>query len=289
MFQRWRYTWIGAEPIFAENLQSFEQALAPFGLRRGVIQPAYGLAEAVVAVSCNQPATPYRVLALDGSRLREYGHVRVVDANEPGAITLVANGKPIAGAEVCIRQPDGSPADPDQQGHVWIAGPFVAQSYLGGVEPERFKDGWYDTGDLGFMHDGEVYISGRAKDVIIRGGVNTSPAQVEWVIEQTLGLRAAKVVVFSRRDLSRAREEVIAVVGMRPAPEERAALIRRLSAEVAQAVGLMIDQVVFTAAANIPKTTSGKVQRALAREMYGRGQFDTAVEPADERLTEETV
>ena len=270
----WRYGWMGAEPISARRLDEFEQAMRPFGLRAHVVQPAYGLAEAVVAVSGNAPGEAVRRIHLDSVLLRCQGRVRLVDAQADNAITLVSNGKPIDGVAMSIRRGDGTPARHDEQGHVWISGPFVAHGYLGGVDAQRFQGGWFDTGDLGFVLDGEVYISGRAKDVIIRGGANTSPAHVEWVVERELELRPSQVAAFSYRHASHEQEEVVIVAGMQPAPAERSALIQRLSMAVAKEVGLTVDQVVFTAARHIPKTTSGKVQRGMVREMFLQGQFE---------------
>lgn len=271
----WRYAWIGAEPISARCLHEFEQVMRPFGLRPNVVQPAYGMAEAVVAVSGNGAGAPVRRLSIAGVLLRQSGRVRQVDAAAPDAMTLVSNGRPIQGAAIRVRRSDGAPTDADEQGHIWISGPFVAGAYVGGVDAERFRDGWFDTGDLGFLLDGELYISGRAKDVIIRGGVNTSPAHVEWVVEQLLDLRPAQVAAFSHMQGAYAQEEVVIVVGMRPPMADRPALIQRISIAAAREVGLTVDHVVFAAARQIPKTTSGKVQRGVVREMFLRQEFSS--------------
>ena len=151
----------------------------------------------------------------------------------------------------------------------------MATGYLNGVDGEYFYEGgWFDTGDLGFLVDGELYISGRAKDLIIRGGVNASPQHVEWAIEQFLELRPGQVAAFSVIDTTTAKEEVIVVIGKRITAEHLAELKANIARVSAEQAGVQIDRVVFTASARMPKTTSGKVQRALARQMYLNRDFD---------------
>lgn len=169
---------------------------------------------------------------------------------------------------VSIRRTNGELAADDEQGHIWIAGDSITNGYLGGVDSQRFADGWFDTGDLGFVYEGELYISGRAKDVIIRGGGNISPAYVELVVEHCLDLRPGKVAAFSYQNLQQGIEEVVVIVGLQVPIEQRPVLVRQVATAVATEVGLQVDQVLFTAAVNIPKTTSGKVQRAAIKQSF---------------------
>ena len=156
-----------------------------------------------------------------------------------------------------------------------ISGASVTTGYLNGVDSEHFYDGgWFDTGDLGFLVDGELYISGRAKDLIIRGGVNVSPQHVEWAIEQFLELRPGQVAAFSVIDTTTAKEQVVVVIGKRMAAESLAELKANIARVSAEQAGVQVDRVVFAASARLPKTSSGKVQRALARQMYLNREFD---------------
>lgn len=264
----WRYAFVGAEPVYYKYLLAFEEVMRPFGLQDHVLQPSYGLAEAVVAVAHNPAGQPYRCLSIDSEALHCRGLIRIVDPLQTGSLTLVSNGTPIEGISVSIRHPNGDLVADNEQGHVWISGDCVTRGYIDDADSGRFKDGWFDTGDLGFVREQELYISGRAKDVIIRGGANFSPAYVELVIESCINLRSGKVIAFSCQNSHHDKEEVIAVVGMQPSNEQRSILIREITKAVAAELGLQIDQVLFTPANNIPKTTSGKVQRAAIKQSF---------------------
>jgi fatty-acyl-CoA synthase len=270
----WRYAWAGAEPVFDKHLRAFNDAYAPHGLRNTVLKPAFGMAEAVVAVTCDLPDRPYLTLHVDAALFRQEKRIKAMPPSSPGTLAFVSNGPPLANMAVKIVDAQGLDLGEAAEGRLMISGASVATGYLNGVDSEHFYEGgWFDTGDLGFLVDGELYISGRAKDLIIRGGVNASPQHVEWAVEQFLELRPGQVAAFSVIDTLTAKEEVV-VIGKRMAAAliaEQKASIARVSAEQA---GVQIDRVVFTASAKLPKTTSGKVQRALARQMYLNRDFD---------------
>lgn len=264
----WRYAFVGAEPVYQKYLLAFEEVMRSFGLQENVLQPSYGLAEAVVAVAHNPAGTRYRFLSIGSEELHRQGLIRIVDPQQTGSLTLVSNGMPIEGISLSIRRPNGDLVADNEQGNVWISGDCITKGYINDADSDRFKDGWFDTGDLGFIHEQELYISGRAKDLIIRGGANFSPAYVELVVESCLNLRSGKVIAFSCQNSQHDKEEVIVVVGMQPSNEQRSVLIREVTKAVASELGLQIDQVLFTPANNIPKTTSGKVQRAAIKQSF---------------------
>lgn len=274
----WRYAWAGAEPVFDRHLRAFTEAMRPFGLRDTVLKPAFGMAEAVVAVTCDVPDRPYLALHIDATLFRTTGKVEVMP---PGAdstqqlLSFVSNGPALDNMAVKIVNELGLDLGEAVQGRVWISGASVATAYLDGVDSGYFHGGgWFDTGDLGFMVDGELYISGRVKDLIIRGGVNASPQHVEWAIEQFLELRPGQVAAFSVIDVHSAKEEVVAVVGKRVASSAAGSLMTQVAKVATEQAGVQIDRVVFTASGKLPKTTSGKMQRAVARQMYLNHDFD---------------
>ena len=263
-----RYASIGAEPLHAKHLDTFKESMKPFGLKDCVLQPAYGLAESVVAVSFNSGEKPYRCLSVDSDELHKNGQLKVVDTNQANAISLVSNGSPLNGISVSVRLENGELAKENQQGLIWISGDSITKQYVGNVNSELFQDGWFNTGDLGFIYDNEIYISGREKDVIIRGGATISPAYIEFSIEHYLNLKTGRVVVFSIQDFEKSVEKVIAVIGLLMAKDEQSKMIRNISAQVSSVTHLQIDKIFFTSPNNIPKTTSGKVQRALAKQLF---------------------
>ncbi len=277
----WRYGWVGAEPVFDKHLRDFTDAYAPFGLRNTVLKPAFGMAEAVVAVTCDVPDRPFLSLHVDAAAFRQERRIQVMPPSAANTLTFVSNGPSLANMAVKIVDAQGRDLGEAAEGRLMISGASVVTGYLNGVDAEHFHDGgWFDTGDLGFLIDGELYISGRAKDLIIRGGANVSPQHVEWAIEQFLELRPGQVAAFSVIDTHTAKEEVVVVIGKRVVAEAMAMAMAmaELKTQIARActaqAGVQIDRVVFTASAKLPKTTSGKVQRALARQMYLNRDFD---------------
>jgi len=277
---RWRFAWAGAEPVFAHVLRSFEQAMQPLGLRQGVLQPSYGMAEAVVAVSFPPAGRPWRSLVLHARALREQGVALLHDpadhANED-VIELASNGTPLDGMQVQVRDETGHPLPPGRLGTLWIYGHSVAQGYLHKEEPQRFASGWCDTGDLGFLWEGEVYVTGRVKDIIARGGVKVGAHEIEAAAESALDLRPGRVAALSHLDHAKGRETVVVVIARRFDGEEPA-MQRRVAEAVLSRCAVAIDTCVFTAAGPLPRTTSGKLQRAEVRERWLCGLYASSPE-----------
>lgn len=268
----WRYAWAGAEPVFHKHLEQFAQRMRPLGLRANVLQPSYGMAEAVVAVSLNEPDRAYRTVWLDASALHERFAVLLREPGSAGAIACVSNGRPVSGVEVQIRGLGAAHCGESQAGAICIRGTSVIGDYLG-LGRACDDQGWFDTGDIGFVLDGEVFISGRAKDVITRAGLNVSAHDVEWAIEELLSLKEGSVAAFSYVEPELAQERVVAVVAKQPGPAQAEQLRRAISVAVAMRSGLQLDEILFVPRSSIPKTTSGKIQRAALRSAHLRGEL----------------
>lgn len=273
----WRFAWAGAEPVFAPVLRQFEQALQPLGLRPAVVQPAYGMAEAVVAVSFGPAGRPWRSLRVGAAALREQGVVQPLPPGDEAAVEealeIVSNGAPLDGVQVQVRDAAGRVLSPGRQGTLWVRGPSVASGYVHGEEPQRFVDGWYDTGDQGFLWDGEVYVTGRVKDIIARGGVKVGAHEIEAAAEAALDLRPGRVAAFAHLDHAAGRERLVLVVARRFGAEEPV-MQRRIGEAVLRHCGVAVDTVVFSGAGPLPRTTSGKLQRGQVRETWQRGGYD---------------
>jgi acyl-CoA synthetase (AMP-forming)/AMP-acid ligase II len=271
-----RYASIGAEPLYAKHLDTFKEVMKVFGLKDNVLQPAYGLAESVVAVSFNSGQELYNCLTIDGDELHSTGFIKRIDIdaeNHSNGITLVSNGLPLNDISIKICLENGELAQDNQQGYIWISGNSVTRAYLNNVDSELFQYGWFNTGDLGFIYDNEIYICGRAKDAIIRGGVTISPAYIEFAVESYLNLKTGRVVVFSVQNFEKSAEKVIAIIAMLIPEDEKSKLIREISVHVSSATHLQIDNIFFTSPNNIPKTTSGKVQRSMVKKLFLDGIF----------------
>jgi acyl-CoA synthetase (AMP-forming)/AMP-acid ligase II len=191
--------------------------------------------------------------------------VRIVGSGYTSAIPLLSNGRPFNGYSVQVVDENSRALPEAMQGRVLVAGPSVISSYFGTDDPAT-TGGWLDTGDLGFLLNGELYISGRAKDVIISNGENFAAHEIEQVALSAAGENAVRAVAFSVPHLESLRDEIIVEVDVRKqamdevGPRIRRALLREL--------GLQIADVLVVPRGAIPRTTSGKTQRQRAREMY---------------------
>jgi fatty-acyl-CoA synthase len=236
----------GAEPINAAVLSRFAAAYAPAGLDPAALTPAYGLAEATLAVSF-------------ASGLR---------TDAAGAVDC---GRPVPGHEVAVVDGTGAPRPRGEVGEVWVRGPSVAAGYLGEPASGAFRgDGWLRTGDLGYLDGGgSLYITGRAKDLLVVRGVNTDPHRVEWAAAAVPGVREGGVVAFTRPGAE--TEEVVVVAEC--ASRAPGGLPEAVRAAVAGSTGLAVADVVRVPAGTIPKTTSGKPRRQETRRRYLAGEL----------------
>ena len=238
----------GAESVRPSTIRAFE---ARFGVR-DVFCPAYGLAEATLAVAIWPPGEPLR---LDASG------------------TYVSVGRACAGVRVAVADPDGGGrARPGEAGEILVQGPGVMQGYY--REPEAtaraIRHGWLHTGDLGFLDaDGYLYITGRLKDLIIVGGENVAPVDLEEIVDGLSGIRYSAAVGVESERMGTQRLHIVAEVRSETAaPEELARLAKSVAAEVHRRRGLRPARVLLVSTHTIPKTSSGKIQRsALAAQV----------------------
>jgi fatty-acyl-CoA synthase len=271
----WRYAWVGAEPIFPSQLSAFEEAYKDTGLRDNVLQGTYGLAEAVVVVSNGEAGRPRLTLAIDSVVLRETGKVVLCDRSSPGALDVVGCGTPNRNMQVRIASDAGEAVGEGMRGRILIRGPSVTEGYFGRGEP-RAADAWLDTGDLGFLLEGQIFIIGRTKDLVKRAGVGVAPQEIEWVVEQTLGLKTGRAAAFSYLRPEHNREEIVVLVEDRLSQQEDGQVVQQVVNAVAQEVGVQIDALRFVGLNTIPRTSSGKLKRNEARELFLAGKYDNA-------------
>jgi fatty-acyl-CoA synthase len=270
----WRWAMCGAEPIDCGTLRRFAERFAAAGLAPTAIQPCYGLAEASLAVTIHRGA-PFSHDAVDREALAAG---RTVAASEPAAATELANcGAPLEGTRIRIVDAAGRAVPDGQIGRIEVAGPSVMLGYynLPEATAARLRDGWLDTGDLGYLRDGELRITGRAQDVIIIRGKNYDPTDFERAAEQVEGVRRS--VGFGVLSAVHARDLLYVVC-----ETERIAaalvddLCRRIADTVAARTGLRPDRVVVTPLRRaIARTTSGKLQRNTTKQLVLSGQLGT--------------
>ena len=274
----------GAEPISVELCDEFLTRLAPARLDRNAMYPVYGLAEASLAVSFPPVGAPLRTLTLNRHRMNPGDPIEQVARDDPHALSLVSEGKAIPYTRVRIAGDDDQELPEDRIGHVHMTGDNVTRGYFEdpAANAAAFTaDGWLRTGDLGLRHGGDLYISGRAKEIIFVNGQNYYPHDLEGIAQRAAGLELGKVVAAGVR-LPRAEvEQLVVFVLHRGAIADFLPVATEVSRLINEQTGLEVAEVIPVK--RIPKTTSGKVQRHLLEESYADGEFDAELGELRER------
>ncbi len=251
---------IGAEQVDWDGLLAAAQTFAPRGLRSETLTVAYGLAEVTLAVTTGAVAEAPRCLCVDPQALAD-GRVVELASDERGR-KVVSVGTPVAGTTV-----DVDPAT----GEVAVASTSLAAGYFGDADAtaERFRGGVVRTRDLGFVRDGELFLTGRSDDLVIVGGRNVYVNDLEWEMGEDAAIRTGScAIVDSAGDSGRMRIGIVAE--LRPGATDTDALARRLRRLAMERAGLPVDEVLFIDSGTFPKTPSGKVQRYRCRELVAR-------------------
>ena len=265
----------GAEPISVELCEEFLARLAPFGLKRNAMYPVYGLAEASLAVSFPAVGAALRTLALDRHRMSAGSPVVPIPAHDKQAVLLVSEGRAIPYCRVRIADEHDRELPPEHIGHIHISGDNVTRGYFedAAANAAAFSaDGWLRTGDLGLMHEGELFVSGRAKEIIFVNGQNYYPHDLEAIAQRAPGLELGKVVAAGVRARGAQTEQLVLFVLHRGAIAEFLPLATQAARLVNEQTGLEVAAVVPVK--RIPKTTSGKLQRHILEEAFADGEFD---------------
>jgi fatty-acyl-CoA synthase len=271
----------GAEPIQSGTLRGFAERFAGHGFRATSFLPCYGMAEHSLAITFVPLQSPLKVDRLDAGALARREAAPAGD--DAPSVEVVCCGRSFAGHALRVVDDDGEPLAERRVGHLELQGPSVMQGYWSDPErtAEAFHDGWLRTGDLGYLADGELYVCGRSKDLIIVHGRNYHPQDIEWQASQIEGVRKGNVIAFGIHHPELGREYVVVAVETRAlevADEEP--LRQRIAGQILAALALKVDEVLLLAPGSLPKTSSGKLQRSKAAEMYGRGELGKGGGPA---------
>jgi fatty-acyl-CoA synthase len=266
---RWRLAGNGADMIRPDVMQNFVNAFAAAGFKASAFLPSYGLAEATLAVTLMPPGEGIRVELVEEERLS--GSPR--DLSRPARYRAIVNcGVPVKGMEVAIRGEAGHGVSDHHIGKVWCRGTSLMKGYYRDPEAtaECMVDGWLDTGDMGYMANGHLFIVGRAKDMIIINGKNHWPQDIEWAVEQLPGFHQGDIAAFAME--TEGGEEVPAVlVHCRVSdPGERIRLHEQIREKVRSITGMNCI-VELVPPRTLPRTSSGKLSRAKAKKLYLEG------------------
>jgi acyl-CoA synthetase (AMP-forming)/AMP-acid ligase II/acyl carrier protein len=251
------------------------QSLAYTGLRRNAMFPVYGLAEACLAVSFPEPATDYRWIRVNRHKLGIGSAVELNPVDVRDVIELMCVGSSLPNMEIRIADQARAPVGEGRVGHILIRGPNVTQGYFGDPEATALAigaDGWLDTGDLGVMLEGKLYITGRSKEIIFINGQNYYPYDLENIAQRAPGLDLNKVVAAGVAKPGAQGEELMVFVLHRGSLEEFVPTANAVGRLINEHTGIEVAQVIPVK--RIPKTTSGKVQRHLLEKSYVDGEFE---------------
>jgi len=268
---RWRLAGNGADMIRPDVMQSFVDAFADAGFQASAFLPSYGLAEATLAVSIMPPGEGIKVELVEETQLSGQEGRR----DRPQRFRAIVNcGKPARDMKIEIREEDGTPLPERAIGKVWCSGPSVMIGYFRDPEATAacLVDGWLDTGDMGYLSDGYIYIVGRAKDMIIVNGRNHWPQDIEWAVEQLPGFKQGDIAAFAIT--TPGGEETPAVlVQCRTSDEAERVRLREEIRERVRSVTGMNCVIELIPPRTLPRTSSGKLSRAKARNLYLAGEI----------------
>jgi acyl carrier protein len=266
----WRYAANGAEPVAAGTLTRFAATFQPYGFRAEALAPVYGLAESTVGLAVSPPGRGPLIDRVQREALAKGSALPAV-VDDIHALPLVACGRPLPGHEVRIVDEAGRELPPRRVGRLEFRGPSSTRGYYRNpaATARLIRDGWLDSGDLAYLADGDVIITGRIKDMIIRGGRNLYPYELEVAVGGIPGVRRGCVAVFGVGVAGQGTEKLVVVAESRETDEvARQELIRRINALGVDLLGAPPDDVVLAPPHAVLKTSSGKIRRAATRDVY---------------------
>lgn len=272
----WRVAANGAEAVYPETLRRFIKKFKPYGFKAETLLPVYGLAESTVALLFPPLHRPPLIDRVERESLETKGAAIKVSKKHSSDLEFVSCGTPITGNAVRIVNEQDEAVDERIIGFLQFTGTSAMQGYHHNPEATRnvFHEGWWDTGDLAYQADGEIFITGRKKDLIIKAGRNLYPESIEAIAAKIDGVRKGCVVAFSVSDLKRGTEKLIIVAESRETEAQTKQEIADFIGEkVLEGTGVAVDHVIIAAPHTVAKTSSGKLRRSTTKEDYIKGKL----------------
>jgi fatty-acyl-CoA synthase len=270
----------GAEPVNPETLERFANRFAKYGYRREAMMPVYGLAEASLGVTFPPKNRGPLVECVEREAFTSQGKAVAAKAGDATAIAFVSSGRSFPGHEVMIVDENGNEVAERREGFLWFRGPSSTSGYFENPEAtakllprgpaERAGEyAWVNSGDRAFQANEEIFITGRVKDIIIKGGRNLYPHEVEELVSRAEGTRKGCVVAFGLKDAESGTEKLVVVAESRlEDPAKKRALAAAINDEVTRGLGIPPDRVELIPPGSIPKTSSGKLRRDETKQLY---------------------
>ncbi len=271
-----RVTFNGAEPVFPETIERFERRFAPCGFRPQAMTPVYGLAESGVGLTFPAVGRTPVVDRVDRALLARNGEARKVPATATDAASFVCCGRPLPGYRLRVVDERGSEAAERIEGNLQFTGPSATSGYYrnAAATANLLCGEWRNTGDRGYLAGGELYVTGRAKDIIIRRGQHIYPEGIERAVGEIEGIRRGCVAALGTQEGESGTERLVILAETRETDRaRRRELERRMTERVTAAVGEPADEIVLLEPHSILKTSSGKLRRAATRQAFLEGSL----------------
>ncbi|HYO02068.1 MAG TPA: AMP-binding protein [Mycobacterium sp.] len=278
----WRLAYNGAEPVSPATIERFTERFAPYGLRRDAITPVYGLAESSVGLAFPPLGRGPLIDRVARETFVRSGRADPAKPGERDALRFVACGHPLPGHEIRIVDATGRELGDRREGRIEFRGPSATAGYFHNPDATRplFHGYWLDTGDLGYIADADLYVTGRVKDIIIRAGRNLHPDELEEAVGNLAGVRKGCVAVFACPDPGGGAERLVVMAETRATGDEATGALRsEIVSTTVDLLGVAPDDVVLAPPRTVPKTSSGKIRRAASREIYEQHRIGARPRP----------
>ena len=273
----WRLAFNGAEPVSPATIRNFTARFAANGFSPEAMLPVYGLAESTVGLAFPPIHRTPRIDRIQRRTFMSDGYARPETAENASPLEFASCGYPLTGHEVRIVDEYGRELPERQQGHLHFRGPSSTSGYYRNPEKSQqlFQETWLDSGDLAYIAEGEIYITGRTKDIIIRAGRNVYPHELEEAVGNIPGIRKDCVVAFGSSDEASGTEQLVIMAETRESDEEaRNALQVKIIATSSELIDTPPDAVLLVPPHTVLKTSSGKIRRNSNRELYEHGALN---------------
>jgi len=270
----WRVAFNGAEAVSPKTMAQFTERFARYGFRAEAMKPVYGLAENSVGLSFSPLERGPRIDKIDRDTFMKSGIARPSKFEDESAMEIPSCGSALPGHQIRIVGPTGHELPERQEGQVQFFGPSSTSGYIRNAQATNdLMDGdWRNAGDLGYMADGEIFITGRQKDLIIRAGRNIFPVELEEAVGLIDGIQKGNVAVFGSPDPTSGTERLVVMAESRRRGEDaQQKMISEIRSIALDLTGTPPDQIELVPPRTVPKTSSGKIRRAAARALFEQG------------------
>ena len=286
----WRVAANGAEKVYPRTLDTFSEKFAEYGFNKTALMPVYGLAESTVGLTIPPVGRGYLIDRIDRKAFEE--DRQAVPSTSKQALEFVSSGGPIENHEIRIVDEEDNVLPERHVGTLQFRGPSNMQGYYNNKRATRaaFHDGWIDSGDLAYEAEGEIYITGRRKDLIIKAGRNLYPVEIEELVGNVPGVRLGCVAAFGVTNPEDGTEELVVVAETRDRRKNsQEKIINDITDVIASALDIVPDHIKLTSPKSVPKTSSGKLQRAACKTMYLEGKLGKFRVPASLQMVKLAV